>query len=112
MYLTKLYQRSYTYVLSFALGKNVSMTDAADDYITVEEASALLGVKKATLYAYVSRGLVHSYKQGIRRQRLYRRSELEQLLTVRPGLAVAEIAAAPGVDEADLPPAADWMVRR
>ncbi len=58
----------------------------SDEFLTVDEACALLGVKKATLYSYVSRGLVQSYKQGIRRQRLYKRSELEALLTVRPDL--------------------------
>ena len=60
------------------------MTDRSDEeYLTAAQACAVLGVKPATLYAYVSRGLVRSYKQGIRRQRLYRRSELEELLRVR-----------------------------
>ncbi|MFQ5960581.1 MAG: helix-turn-helix domain-containing protein, partial [Candidatus Methylomirabilales bacterium] len=45
----------------------------------------LLGVKSATLYAYVSRGILRSYRQGIKRQRLYRRSEVESLLRVEPG---------------------------
>ena len=54
-------------------------------YFTVAEVCALLGVKPATIYAYVSRGVLHSYKQGIRRQRLYRRDEVEALLTVQPG---------------------------
>ncbi len=87
------------------------MSDSApDDYITVDEASALLGVKKATLYAYVSRGLVDSYKQGIRRQRLYSRRQLEALLTIRPGASPTD-AESPAEAER-VPPAADWMARR
>lgn len=38
-----------------------------------------LGVKKATLYAYVSRGKLKSYRRGIRRERLYSTAELEAL---------------------------------
>ncbi len=53
-----------------------------DEYYTAEEAARALAVKTATLYAYVHRGLVTSYRQGIRRQRLYRRSEIDALLEV------------------------------
>ena len=79
------------------------MTDRSDEeYLTAAQACAVLGVKAATLYAYVSRGLVQSYKQGIRRQRLYRRSELEGLLRVRAD-----------ADEAsDLPEASSWVSER
>ncbi|MBC8075605.1 MAG: helix-turn-helix domain-containing protein [Chloroflexales bacterium] len=55
-----------------------------EEYLDVEEATAQLRVKKATLYAYVSRGVLHSYRQGVGRQRLYKRSEVEALLAVRP----------------------------
>lgn len=55
-----------------------------DEFLTVEEAAALLGIKPATLYAYVSRGVIRSYRQGIKRQRLYRRAEVEALLRVAP----------------------------
>ena len=37
-------------------------------------------MKRATLYAYVSRGVLKSYRQGIKRQRLYRRADVEDLL--------------------------------
>jgi citrate synthase len=57
---------------------------AMEDFIEGREACLLLGVKPATLYAYVSRGLLRSYKRGIKRQRLYRRSEIMNLLTIRP----------------------------
>ena len=36
-------------------------------YLTAPEVCALLGVKPQTLYAYVSRGVLHSYRQGKRR---------------------------------------------
>jgi citrate synthase len=55
-----------------------------EQYLSVEEATGLLGVKRATLYAYVSRGVLHSYRQSIGRQRLYRLAEIEALLVVRP----------------------------
>jgi hypothetical protein len=57
---------------------------ASEDFIEGVEACRLLRVKPATLYAYVSRGLLKSYKQGIKRQRFYRRSEVLNLLTFRP----------------------------
>lgn len=53
------------------------------DYCTLAEACAALGVKPATLHNYISRGVLHSYRQGMGRQRLYRRSEIDALLTVR-----------------------------
>lgn len=55
-----------------------------ENYLDGDEASRLLGVKLSTLYAYVSRGILKSYKQGIKRQRLYKQAELEALLRLRP----------------------------
>ncbi|HEU5322298.1 MAG TPA: helix-turn-helix domain-containing protein [Methylomirabilota bacterium] len=55
-----------------------------EEYLTVEEATRLLGVKPATLYAYVSRGVLRSYRQGMKRQRLYRRAEVEALVRLGP----------------------------
>jgi len=54
------------------------------EYLTVEEAAQLMGVKPATIYAYVSRGILQSYRQGMKRQRLYRRAEVEQLTRMAP----------------------------
>jgi excisionase family DNA binding protein len=54
------------------------------EYLEVDEAAALLGVKKATLYAYVSRGVLHSFRQAVGRKRLYRRDAIEGLREVRP----------------------------
>ena len=70
-----------------------------DDYVGAEEAAEILGVKPATLYAYVSRGIVRSYRRGVKRARLYRRSELEELVRLRPSDSGPE----------RVPPAADWM---
>ena len=50
-----------------------------EEFLTAQEACALLEVKAATLYAYVSRGMLNSYRQGIKRTRLYRRAEVERL---------------------------------
>jgi excisionase family DNA binding protein len=55
-----------------------------EEFLTVDEAAALMGVKRETLYAYVSRGVLRSYRQGIKRQRLYRRVEVEGLLRLAP----------------------------
>ena len=60
-----------------------------EEYLTGEEAAAVLGVKRETLYAYVSRGFLRSYRQGIKRQRLYRRAEVEGLLRLAPSAARA-----------------------
>ena len=40
-----------------------------EPYLSAAEACELLGVKPATLYAYVSRGVLQSYRQGIKRAR-------------------------------------------
>ncbi len=53
-------------------------------YLTAKEACDLLGVKAQTLYAYVSRGLLRSFRQGIRRRRLYLRREVDALLRLGP----------------------------
>ena len=45
--------------------------------ITADEAAAQLGVKLGTLYAYVSRGWLRSYRRRVGRQVLYRRDDIE-----------------------------------
>lgn len=71
----------------------------------------MLGVKPATLYAYVSRGVLKSYKQGIKRQRLYKKDDILKLLAVRPSDEVAPIPAQTPKDvkKADIPAAEDWI---
>ncbi|HEU4371361.1 MAG TPA: helix-turn-helix domain-containing protein [Methylomirabilota bacterium] len=68
-----------------------------EEFLTVEEAAQLLGVKRETLYAYVSRGILKSYRQGIKRQRLYRRAEVEALIRLDRGASTA------------IPQAEDWI---
>jgi excisionase family DNA binding protein len=68
-----------------------------EEFLTVEEAAALMGVNRATLYAYVSRGVLKSYRQGIKRQRLYRRAEVEALVRLDRGPGPA------------IPAAEDWI---
>ena len=55
-----------------------------EQYLTGEEAAAALGIKRETLYAYVSRGFLKSYRQGIKRQRLYRQAEVARLVQLAP----------------------------
>ena len=89
-----------------------------EQYLDGDEASNFLGVKLSTLYAYVSRGILKSYKQGIKRQRLYKKSELVALLRLRPGDAPspANTAKATGSEDAgakkkpgEIPLAEDWV---
>jgi citrate synthase len=55
-----------------------------EEYLTGEEAAAALGIKRETLYAYVSRGFLKSYRQGIKRQRLYRQADVTRLIQLAP----------------------------
>jgi excisionase family DNA binding protein len=55
-----------------------------EEYLDSREAARLMGVKRETLYAYVSRGLLRSYRQGIKRQRFYKRGDIEELLRLAP----------------------------
>jgi citrate synthase len=50
-----------------------------ESYVGAEDAIAILGVKRATLYSYVSRGLVRSVPGDGRRARRYVRADLERL---------------------------------
>lgn len=53
---------------------------AQNRYVTAPEAAALLGISTATLYAYVSRGLVRSEPgEGSSRSRRYLREDIEAL---------------------------------
>jgi citrate synthase len=78
------------------LGSNGMVILDGEEYLTGGEAAQRLGVKPSTLYAYVSRGILRSYRQGIKRQRLYRRAEVDAL--VRLDRRTTEI-----------PPAESWI---
>ena len=56
----------------------------------------MLAIRPATLYAYVSRGRLRSFRQGMRRRRLYRRDEVDALIRISPA------------HEVDLPDAGPW----
>lgn len=77
-----------------------------EEYLSGDEAAALMGVKRETLYAYVSRGMLKSYRQGIKRQRLYRRSEVEALVRLAPS---AEDADARAARAPEVPLAESWI---
>jgi citrate synthase len=49
------------------------------EMISAEEAAERLGVKLSTLYAYVSRGWLKSYRRKVGRQALYRRADIDAL---------------------------------
>jgi excisionase family DNA binding protein len=83
------------------------------EYLDVDEAAGLLGVKKATLYAYVSRGMLQSFRQSVGRKRLYRREDVEALRVVRPSDERAHNESIHGDDDSvlrdvTLPDAASW----
>jgi excisionase family DNA binding protein len=82
-----------------------------DIYLDVHEAAERLGVKPETLYAYVSRGLLKSYRQGVRRRRLYLAHEIDLLLALQPskGETKSETTAAA---EPPFPPAESWAAER
>ncbi|HEY1078042.1 MAG TPA: citrate synthase family protein [Fontimonas sp.] len=66
----------------------------AGDYISAKDAASRLGVSMATLYAYVSRGLVHSRSGDDPRRRLYRAQDIERLIEKRDaGRSAAQGAA-------------------
>ncbi len=75
-----------------------------EEFLTVKEAARLMGVKPATLYAYVSRGVLTSYRQGIKRQRLYRRAEIEGLVRLAPSATRAARARRPAGRRRGVPP--------
>ena len=77
-----------------------------EEYLSGDEAAALMGVKRETLYAYVSRGMLKSYRQGIKRQRLYRRSEIEALVRLAPS---ADDAGSRATRAPEVPLAESWI---
>jgi excisionase family DNA binding protein len=78
------------------------------EYLEVDEAAALLRVKKATIYAYVSRGVLGSFRQGIGRRRLYRRAAVEALREAHPSDKPAPNQDDDVVRNVTLPDAASW----
>src|SRR5437588_9462571 len=56
-------------------------------YLEADEAAERLGVKPETLYAYVSRGRLRSFRRAVGRGRLYLEPEIERLLALLPARA-------------------------
>lgn len=54
-----------------------------DEYLTPEEAAALLGVSRRTLERYAEASNIQRYQIGLKRV-VYKRSDIEKLLTPRP----------------------------
>lgn len=50
------------------------------DYITIKEASEVLGVDKTTLRRWDKAGKLKPYRHPLNKYRLYKKSELEALL--------------------------------
>jgi citrate synthase len=55
-----------------------------EEFLTADETCSFLEVKPSTLYAYVSRGLLRSYRHGLKRRRLYRKSDVSRLRQFGP----------------------------
>ena len=55
------------------------MTDPHPGWITTTEAAQRLGVKRATLYAYVSRGVLRSQRRPGQQESLFDRAQVEAL---------------------------------
>src|SRR5690606_28612366 len=64
------------------------------DYVTREEATEALGVKPATLYSYVSRGLLRRVKDPAQRRSAYLREDVDRLKARHPGQPIKAEAAA------------------
>ena len=78
-----------------------------ENYLDGREACHMLGIKISTLYTYVSRGVLRSYKQGIKRQRLYKKAELDALIQLRPSNEIFPVST--DNDTPELPHAEDWV---
>jgi citrate synthase len=78
---------------------NSSVPDPADpDLMSAREACARLGISPATLYAYVSRGLVESRPGPDHRSRVYLRRDIERLAQRRTAGRGAARGAAQSLD--------------
>ncbi|HET7304260.1 MAG TPA: citrate synthase, partial [Segeticoccus sp.] len=62
-------------------------TDVPAGWVTTSEAAARLGVKRATLYAYVSRGVLRSRRRAGQQESLFERAQVDALAghTRQPG---------------------------
>ena len=63
-------------------------------YLSAKQASQKLGVSLSTLYAYVSRGLIRSEPDTVKRRRRYRAEDVEKLLARKSGDTDRQLAQA------------------
>ncbi len=78
------------------LDRVINTMSQAKDFLSSSEAAQWLNVRRQTLYAYVSRGLVRSVQSPSSRERLYAREDLERLhqrAMVRDGQAAVAASA-------------------
>ncbi|HET7802132.1 MAG TPA: citrate synthase [Humibacillus xanthopallidus] len=61
------------------INTETSMPHSPDGWITTTEAAQRLGVKRATLYAYVSRGLLQSERRPGQQESLFDRAQIDAL---------------------------------
>jgi citrate synthase len=67
--------------------------------VSAHEAAERLGIRRASLYAYVSRGLIRSFaSQEDPRERLYAADDIDALVTQRARLRRPRVAAATALD--------------
>lgn len=69
-----------------------------DDWISAAQAAQALGVTRATLYAYVSRGLLHSERASGTQHSRYRRGEVERLAMARERARTPALVARASLD--------------
>jgi citrate synthase len=70
----------------YGLDVNLDYDQSISMLLTARETADRLGVKLDTLYAYVSRGRLHSVMVPGSRERRYRSEDVEALLGTRPGV--------------------------
>jgi MerR family copper efflux transcriptional regulator len=68
------------------LSRDSSEHEKLEDYLTVGKAARFLGVSAETLRNWDRSGKLRAYRHPINRYRLYRRAELETLLSEIRGL--------------------------
>ena len=62
------------------MNTKIRETKKLSDYLTIKQASELLGVHKDTLRRWEAKGKLKSIRNPINRYRLYSREDLEKLL--------------------------------
>ena len=74
------------------------MTDQSNEtWLNPQDACKRLGVSRATLERYVNLGHIHKYRRGLRTV-LFKQSELDRFLEIRPGAGAMEVATNPPIE--------------